>query len=331
MFLEFFLFEIKLRLKSISTYCYFFVWVILTLIFTAAPDFFLGPGKILANGPFATLLNDFQFTFFGAIVIAAIFGTSILRDFQRDTYQLIFTKPISKFAYLGGRWTGSFITTIFVFTGIPVGEILGGLAPWADQTRLGPLDLPMLAYHYAVIVIPQVFFLGTLFFLVAALTRRVIVVYLQGVALYAIYFIGLVSVTRARSLKPFWPAVLDPVGLLLAGYTTRYWTPFEQNTLWVPLRDMFLWNRVVWGVAGFIALFAVFALFPMSAEALTSRRSRRHKKEAQESTAPPKPAFHNLLPTVLTVCITDQDLFPEHLPRDSFLGDHISHVRFMPA
>ena len=54
---------------------------------------------------------------FGLIIIAAIFGTSILRDFQRDTYQILFTKPISKFAYLGGRWAGSFVTTVSRFRG----------------------------------------------------------------------------------------------------------------------------------------------------------------------------------------------------------------------
>jgi hypothetical protein len=41
---------------------------------------------------------------FGIMILAAIFGTSILRDFQRDTYQMLFTKPIPKLAYLGGRW-----------------------------------------------------------------------------------------------------------------------------------------------------------------------------------------------------------------------------------
>ena len=59
--------------------------------------------------------------------MAAIFGTSILRDFQRDTYQLIFTKPIGKLAYLGGRWAGSLFITLLVFTGIPIGEVLGAI------------------------------------------------------------------------------------------------------------------------------------------------------------------------------------------------------------
>src|SRR5882762_8405215 len=203
MFLDFLFFELKLRFKSVATYCYFTLWVVITFLFVVAPDISMGPGKTLGNGPFFTQLFDFEFCFFGSIVMAAIFGTSILRDFQRDTYQIIFTKPIRKIDYLGGRWAGSLITTLFIFTGIPIGEILGALAPWADHLRLAPIDLPMLAYHYAVIIVPQVFFLGSLFFLVAALTRRVIIVYLQGVALLILYLMGFVSVIQSHSLNVF--------------------------------------------------------------------------------------------------------------------------------
>ena len=109
MFWEFFTFELKFRFKSISTYIYFLVWVAFNFLDVASESF--GPignnnGKILLNGPYANVYNDIGITFFGVIVIAAIFGTSILRDFQRDTIQILFTKPISKFAYLGGRWAG---------------------------------------------------------------------------------------------------------------------------------------------------------------------------------------------------------------------------------
>lgn len=298
MFLDFLLFEIKLRLRSISTWCYFGLWFVLTFLFVAAPDFFVGPGKVLVNGPFITIIFDVQFSFFGSIIMAAIFGTSILRDFQRDTYQLVFTKPITKFAYLGGRWAGSLVITLLVFAGIPLGEAFGALAPWADDTRLAPFNPAMLAYHYALIIAPEVFFLGALFFLVAALTRRVMVVYLQGVALFVVYLIGAIAVLQTRSLNPFWPAVLDPAGMVLFRSITRYWTVVEQNTLWVPLNGMFLWNRVLWTAVGLAALVAVYVLFPMSAEALTVRRSRKLKKIEQESTAPPKPRFEHLLPVV---------------------------------
>src|SRR5580700_7681100 len=150
-FLEFLKFELKFRAKSISTYVYFALFFFLSFFSIAAEDFFsTGNDKILLNGPGSTGILYTIFSFFGSIIMAAIFGTSILRDFQRDTYQIIFTKPVTKFAYLGGRWAGSLLTTLFIFTGIPIGEILGSLSPWVDRTRVAPISLGMLGYHYAV-------------------------------------------------------------------------------------------------------------------------------------------------------------------------------------
>src|SRR5271170_805079 len=125
-FLEFLTFELKFRVKSISTYVYFALWFFLGFLSIAWEDFSNnGNDKILLNGPFATSQLYVVFSFLGVIVIAAIFGTSILRDFQRDTYQLVFTKPISKFAYLGGRWAGSFVASVFCFSGLVFGEAAG--------------------------------------------------------------------------------------------------------------------------------------------------------------------------------------------------------------
>src|SRR5436305_10111752 len=141
MFWEFFSFEIRLRAKSISTYVYFLAWFAFSFLSIASESF--GPvgnsnGKVLLNGPYANSLNDLGSCLFGVIIIAAIFGTSILRDFQRDTYQILFTKPVSKFAYLGGRWAGSFVTTVFAFSGMMFGTFFGTFAPWADHSRIGP-------------------------------------------------------------------------------------------------------------------------------------------------------------------------------------------------
>src|SRR5271168_826003 len=137
-FWEFFSFELKFRLKSPSTYVYFGLWFFLSFLSIAAEDFIsVGNDKILLNGPFSTTILQILFCLFGIFVIAAIFGTSILRDFQRDTYQIIFTKPITKFAYLGGRWAASMLVTVVIFAGIPLGELLGTFAPWADHSRIG--------------------------------------------------------------------------------------------------------------------------------------------------------------------------------------------------
>ena len=166
-FWEFFTFELKFRAKSVSTYVYFVLWFAFEFLNIASESF--GPignanGKILLNGPYANTYNYIGASFFGVIVIAAIFGTSILRDFQRDTVQILFTKPISKFAYLGGRWAGSFVATVFAFSGMVFGGFVGTFAPWADHTRIAPNHLMWYLQPFFSVAVVQIFFLGSLFF-----------------------------------------------------------------------------------------------------------------------------------------------------------------------
>src|SRR5215467_1918781 len=178
LFWEFFTFELKFRFKSISTYIYFFVWMMFSFLCVASENFVpIGSsnGKVLLNGPFATTVDNTGYCLFGLIIIAAIFGTSFLRDFQRDTYQILFTKPISKFAYLGGRWAGSFVTTVFAFSGGIFGTLLGTFAPWADHSRIGPNHLWWYLQPFLSIIVIQIFFTGSLFFMVGALSRKIFV------------------------------------------------------------------------------------------------------------------------------------------------------------
>ena len=279
MFWEFFKFELKFRFKSPSTYIYFAVWLAFNFFDVASESF--GPvgntnGKVLLNGPYANIFNDIGISFFGVIIIAAIFGTSVLRDFQRDTIQILFTKPISKFAYLGGRWAGSFVATVFAFSGLLFGEFFGTLAPWADRARIGPNHLDWYLQPFFSIVVFQIFFLGSLFFLVAALTRKIFIVYLQGAAIFMLYLLGIAAFNATRSLEHFWSGILDPVGFLYNDAITRYWTVVERNTLlysWSlhSAGGVFLLNRLLWGSIGVLALVALWNFFPMSVEALTTR------------------------------------------------------------
>ena len=297
MFWEFFTFELRFRIKSISTYVYFLVWTAFSFLCVASESF--GPvggsnGKVLLNGAWANSLNDFYACLFGMIIIAAIFGTSILRDFQRDTYQLLFTKPISKFAYLGGRWAGSFVTTLFAFSGMLIGTYLGTFAPWADHARIGPNHLSWYLQPFFSIIVVQIFFLGSLFFMVGALTRKIFIVYLQGVALFMLYVIGITVFSATRSLEHFWSGIFDPVGFILFDNITRYWTVIEKNTLLLPWDlsgnspGVFLYNRLLWTAVGFLTLGGLWAFFPMSIESLTAqsqgkRAAKARLQEAEEN------------------------------------------------
>src|ERR1700735_4875584 len=290
LFWEFFLFELKFRFKSFSIYVYFALWLVFSFLCVSSESFggvASGNGKVLVNGPWANISNDISAAFFGIIIIGAIFGTSILRDFQRDTTQILFTKPISKFAYLGGRWLGSFVTTVFVFFAMIPGEVLGTLAPWADHTRIAHAHLSWYFQPFLSILVVQIFFLGSLFFLVAALSRRIFIVYLQGAAVFALYLLYVGAFINRRSLNRYCPGIFDPVGILLNEAISRYWTVVDRNTLlfsWSPhvAQGIFLYNRLVWTGFGVLTLVALWVLFPMSLEALTARASSRRAKIAKE-------------------------------------------------
>jgi ABC-2 type transport system permease protein len=290
LFWEFFTFELKFRFKSLSTYMYFLLWVAFSFLNVASESF--GPlgngnGKVLLNSAYANAFNDMGAALFGIIIMAAIFGTSILRDFQRDTYQILFTQPISKFSYLGGRWAGSFVTAVFAFSGVLFGTFLGTFAPWADHTRIGPNYPSAYLQPFFSILVVQIFFIGSAFFAVSALTRKIFVVYLQGVALFMIYVIGITVFFATRSLERFWSGIFDPIGLILFNDVTRYWTVIEKNTrfvTWSPtlVNGVFLYNRLLWIGLGGLSLVTVWALFPMSVEALTARSQGRRAAKAKE-------------------------------------------------
>ena len=93
------------------------------------------------------------------------------------------------------------------------GEALGTLAPWADHTRIASGHLWWYIQPFLSIVVVQIFFLGAVFFMVAALSRKLTVVYLQGIAVLIVYFSLTAIFGATRSLEHFWSAILDPIGL----------------------------------------------------------------------------------------------------------------------
>ncbi|HTZ46284.1 MAG TPA: M1 family aminopeptidase [Verrucomicrobiae bacterium] len=284
MFWTFFWFELRLRFRSISTYVFFLIPFLMMFFTVSVSDF--GPisaGKVLLNGPYALLMSFVQYTAFGVILIAAIFGPTMLRDFQQDTYALIFTKPIKKFDYLGGKWLASFVVTVFIFSGLVFGGMLGGFMPWADKTRIAPIHLAWFLKPFLDITVANIFFVGALLFCVAALSRRIIVVYLQGVTLFALYLILFISVVTTNKLDRFWASVADPLTLIWTVSATRYWTAAERNSKLLEWSGTFLYNRLLWIAVGLVALAITYFFFPMSAEILTGKRANRKAKEAAEA------------------------------------------------
>src|SRR5262249_8452249 len=142
---------------------------------------------------------------------------------------------------------------VLIFTGIAAGIAIGVHWPGVDATRVGPWSLRALVQPYLTNIVPNAIFLGAIFFGLAALTRRMLPVYIAGIVFLVGYLIALLLLPDIENRSV--AALIDPIGTSATGLVTRYWSLADKNTRPIPLADELLWNRALWLAVG-SAIFA---------------------------------------------------------------------------
>ncbi|MGP8214923.1 MAG: M1 family aminopeptidase [Bacteroidia bacterium] len=268
MFFEIFWFEIKYRLKTPATYIYFgmfFVFAFLTALIaggtfeSASISFGGGGGKVLIDSPYSVALYTYLLDYLGIIIVAAMVAGPVYRDFEYNTHSLFFTKPITKWEYLGARFLGSCTMALLVLGGIACGLIVGTKMPFIDADKVGAFHLVNYLYPYFLFVIPNLLFIGMIFFMLATLTRNMLPVYVGSVTLLILLSIANQIIKNLNNEHI--ASLIDPMGLRAVMYTTKYWTVAQKNSLVIPFAGTIIINRLLWigiGVALFIILFIKF-------------------------------------------------------------------------
>ncbi len=284
-------FDLAQYFRAISTYIYFLLLGAIGFLFmvTAAGAFqsaavVMGGGKVLVNSPFG--LSEFisLLSYFGMLVISAITGRAAFQDFDCQMHSFFFTAPISKTDYLGGRFLASMVILVAIFSSIAIGLALGTVMPFIDKVRVGPNHFAAYVQPYLVMVIPNMLIMGALFFSMAALSRRILPVYMTSVILLIGYMIAM-SVSNKLEDK-FIAALLDPFGQIAMGRVTEYWTVSEKNSRLVGLEGALLWNRLLWlAVSGTLLAFT-YVKFKF-AYAIEGRRSRAKVADTLPEVAAP--------------------------------------------
>ncbi|MFT4762042.1 MAG: ABC-2 type transport system permease protein [Paraglaciecola sp.] len=276
---EIFKFELQYRAKRPATYIYFAILFLMAFCAITTDVIQVGgsAGQIKANAPttitfFFTILS----AVIGMLMASAIMGVPVIRDFEHGTASMMFTAPINKYQYLGGRFLGSFVTLLFVFSGIFFGIALGFLMPWVEADKLLPYNLGHIIQPFFVFALTNAFIMAGLFFSSGALSRKLMVVYVQGILLFIIYnlTLNMMSDWENQDLG----AMLDPFGISTVEHYTRYWTVAEQNTQTVPFDGVVLWNRLLWMGLSLAVLLFTFWKFDFN---LVGNASKKQKKNVQ--------------------------------------------------
>ncbi len=209
------------------------------------------------------------FSLIGVLITMVLIGRTVARDFPVKIHDFYFTSPLSKSVYLLGRFFGGYAANLLIFTGIILGSLLATLA--LDPQYVGPFRLSSYVLPLIVIVLPNVFFAGSVFFATATLTRNMVMTYISGVAFFMIY--ALASISVAKMDNEFLQIMMDPFGIAAMNTLTKYWTTADLNHNLMPLDSYFLLNRALW-----LMISAGLMVFTMKKFGFVSVLEKKSKK-----------------------------------------------------
>ena len=285
-------FEVKIRLKRLSSLIYFFLFFILSFFLIlgaggAIKGFDVSFGmadKVYLNSPF--VLDSFLAAiggYIGMLIVAPLFGQSVYKDFHCGIDQILFSSPVKRRDYLWGRWLGAVISCLVIFSGIAPGLWLAGLTPWVQRELFIENKLIPYLFPYLTSVIPNVLIFGSLFFALACKFKKMAPVYVSGIILVLGYQIA--GEFLADIDSKLLSSLLDPFGIIPVHHLTEYWSLNERNTNMVIWSHFYLYNRLIWLSVGMIPLIYTLLRFRPG---LSGRAGRKKSAKKEKSQSPDK-------------------------------------------
>jgi len=282
-------FEIRYWLRSWMLWI--FTLLIAAMIFGAVSSDQVQVGGALSNtfrnAPFV-IENYYALIGLLTLLMATAFVNSAAsRDFSHNTYQIVFSTPISRRDYLFGRFLGATLVSIIPMLCVSIGVLLAKYMPWVEPERFGPVHWGAHLKGILVFAVPNAFFVAAVMFTVAVLARNDLTSFAAALVFLTGY---VVAQTLMQSLeRERLAALLDPFAMSAFALATKYWTVAEKNTLALGASGLLLWNRLLWLAVG--GAFLAFAYFRFSfAERRTRARAVRDEADALAPATAPLPA-----------------------------------------
>src|SRR5690606_21016573 len=149
-----------------------------------------GSGQTAIDAPFVITQMLAIMSALSMILVTAFVSTAVTRDYELGTDALFFTKPIRKLDLLGGRSLGAVLVAAVAMVGAAVGMAVGTAMPWLDPERLVGFSIMPYLHALLVFVVPNLLVMGSFFFAVATLTRRVLPAYVAVVAFLVVFSVA---------------------------------------------------------------------------------------------------------------------------------------------
>ncbi|MCK9688086.1 ABC transporter permease/M1 family aminopeptidase [Scleromatobacter humisilvae] len=217
-------------------------------------------GNVHKNAPFAVLHLLAFMGAFSVFATVAIVANVVVRDDETGFAPIIRSTSVSKADYLVGRFAGACGAAFLVIAMMPLGALLGSLAPWVDFEKFGPVHPGDYLYSLFAVQLPMLLITAAIFFAIATATRSMLWSSVCAVALCGLFF----AVRGAGRNDPVWEhvaAILDPFGYTTLLYATKYWNTYERNTFLPPLAGVLLTNRLLWATLAAVVFAVAYRRF----------------------------------------------------------------------
>ena len=206
----------------------------------------------------------------------SIIGVAVYRDYKSEMHTILYSYPFTKLQYLLAKFfSGIFVVNIIVLI-VALGIGIGFVLPGTNQEIVQSFDFKSYSDVYLIYILPNMLFIGAIVFGIVTFTRNISAGFITVLILLISqgFLVSLFDDPEKRLIA----AILDPFGDSAIQYYSRYWTVSEQNELYLPIREVLIYNRLLWGALGIILFGAIYKIFSFSQNAFSfSFKSKESK------------------------------------------------------
>ena len=87
-----------------------------------------------------------------------------------------------------------------IFSGLFLGMMIGSQMPWHTQDTMLAFNAFTYIQSFVVVVLPSLFFGACVFFVTGMLSRKLLVVYTQGIVLFVVFLLTLIIILILNSV-----------------------------------------------------------------------------------------------------------------------------------
>ena len=265
--------ELKYWFNKPAFYIYLVIFLGLSFFLAAASAGFFDSitattsSSRIVNSPIGVngLFNALSvFIFF---LFPSIIGVSVYRDYKSEMHTILYSYPFTKANYLFAKFFSAILIVSIIVISIALGMIVGFRFPGTNPDIVGSLQFLTYLKTYLIFILPNILLFGAIVFAVVTFTRNIAAGFITVIVL--LFVQGVLESVLSDSDQRGLLAILEPFGAGAVSYYTKYWTPSEQNELQIPIKEMIIYNRLIWlGVSTFIFML-VYRFFAFSQNAVS--------------------------------------------------------------